>query len=398
MAVSTAVQHSAPATRSIVVLHLGFIVTGMVNTMLGPLLPILSGRWALSDAQSGYFFAAQFGASIVGVTLSSALVPRWGSRLTLIIGFLIMGSGTAALTLDSWGLAILGAFGSGMGFGLTIPTTNLLVSELKPEHRAAALNLVNFSWGIGAVTGPFLIAGLQRTSRVSLFMFIILGLCVFVALIVSTCNMEAHAEKQSGGSDPKAWRSKYVPVLAAVFFLYVGSEASVGGWIAALARRTVAASGTAWVLTPSFFWATLLIGRASAPAILRRIPELVLARIGVALATAGTTLFLLAGTIWVLGFGVALAGLGFASVYPIAISVLSHHFGKMAARIGGLLFSLAGLGGMVMPWVVGLTSTHFASLRTGLLVPLLGCVAMFGLYTLLAIWSADGPYAASKAV
>jgi fucose permease len=120
---------------------------------------------------------------------------------------------------------------------------------------------------------------------------------------------------------------------------------------------------------------------------LRIVRELVLARIGLTLAAIGVVGFLSAENMMILGLSVGLAGLGFSAVYPIAIAVLSQRFGAMAARIGGLLFSLAGLGGTVLPWAVGLVSTHFTSLRVGLLVPLFGCVAMFALYTLVAGWS-----------
>lgn len=367
-------------------LHAGFVLTGMVNTMLGPLLPLLSGRWHLTDARAGYLFAAQFGASILGVTASSVLVPRRGSRLTLVLGLLTMGVGTLGLASPLWAVGMLGALGSGLGFGLAIPTTNLLVSELNPDRSAAALNLVNFSWGLGAVSGPLVIGVLQRLHHPTLFMYGLFGLLAALAAFVSRSSVDvAKAEREQRAADPRAWRSKFVPVLAGIFFLYVGSEASVGGWIAAFARRAVASNG-AWVLTPSFFWATLLLGRALAPRALRMVRELVLARIGLTLAALGVAGFLLAENMVLLGLSVALAGLGFSAVYPIAIALLSQRFGAMAARIGGLLFSLAGLGGSVMPWVVGIVSTHYASLRVGLLVPLFGCVAMFGLYSMMAQW------------
>lgn len=383
-------NHSQPAASAMPVLHAAFVLTGMVNTMLGPLLPLLSSRWGLTDAQAGYLFAAQFGASILGVTASSFLVPKRGSRLTLVLGLVIMGLGTAALAGASWTLGMLGAFGSGLGFGLTIPTTNLLVSELNPTRRAAALNLVNFSWGVGAVSCPFVIAALDRVHRLPVFMFGMLGSLLVLAAVVSRSSADVtRAKVEREPPDPRAWRSKFVPVLAGIFFLYVGSEASVGGWIAAYARRAVASGGT-WVLTPSFFWAALLLGRAIAPRLLRIVPELVLARIGVLLAGIGVIGFLLAENMVLLGISVALAGLGFSAVYPIAIAVLSHKFGTMAARIGGLLFSLAGLGGSIMPWIVGVVSTHFASLRVALLVPLFGCAAMFVLYSVIAAWSDRG--------
>ncbi|MGC2793539.1 MAG: hypothetical protein WA899_16050, partial [Candidatus Sulfotelmatobacter sp.] len=56
-----------------------------------------------------------------------------------------------------------------------------------------------------------------------------------------------------------------------------------------------------------------------------------------------------------------------------------------------IMFALAGMGGAVMPWFVGLTSTRTGSLRAGLLVPLAGCLAMLGLIaTMLGPLFSDG--------
>jgi len=39
-----------------------------------------------------------------------------------------------------------------------------------------------------------------------------------------------------------------------------------------------------------------------------------------------------------------------------------------------------------MPWMVGVSSNHFGTLKAGLAVPLIGCAAMYALY--LGKWSA----------
>jgi fucose permease len=59
----------APAL--VALLHSGFILTGVANTMVGPLLPLLSSRWHLNDVQAGNLFVAQFLGSNLGVTVSS---------------------------------------------------------------------------------------------------------------------------------------------------------------------------------------------------------------------------------------------------------------------------------------------------------------------------------------
>jgi fucose permease len=131
-----------------------------------------------------------------------------------------------------------------------------------------------------------------------------------------------------------------------------------------------------WVLTPSFFWASLLIGRSVAPLFLGRIQENQLSRIGLIAALLGVSGCLAAHNAIALAIATCLAGLGLSSVFPIAIAALSHKFGNMASRIAGLMFNLAGLGGATLPWLVGLTSSHTGNLKFGLVVPFLGCAAM----------------------
>ena len=53
--------------------YIGFALTGIVTTMLGPLLPALKVRWGLTDAQAGYLFAAQFAASVVSTMMLPAI-------------------------------------------------------------------------------------------------------------------------------------------------------------------------------------------------------------------------------------------------------------------------------------------------------------------------------------
>jgi fucose permease len=117
--------------------------------------------------------------------------------------------------------------------------------------------------------------------------------------------------------------------------------------------------------------------------ILARAKESWLVITGLLLSAVGTTWLLLAATRSQVILGVVLAGFGLASVYPIFISWLSKWYGERARRLGGVMFSLAALGGATMPWMVGFISQHANSLRVGLLVPLAGCVAMIVLVAVL---------------
>jgi fucose permease len=41
-------------------LRSGFLLVGIVHTLLGPILPMLAARWRLDDAEAGSLFIAQF--------------------------------------------------------------------------------------------------------------------------------------------------------------------------------------------------------------------------------------------------------------------------------------------------------------------------------------------------
>jgi FHS family glucose/mannose:H+ symporter-like MFS transporter len=371
----------------IVLLHAGFVLTGVVNTILGPMLPLLSARWGLSDARAGYLFTAQFSGSMLGVMGSSFLMTRRGHRLSLMLGLGLMAVGSATLLATDWTFGILATLAFGIGLGFAIPTTNLLISELNPENRAAALSLVNFSWTVGAAACPFLVSALLRVHRSSHLLYGVAAMLILVAISltrVAIPNLGPASNRAIGGTPARLWRSRWVPILGALFFLYVGSEAGVGGWTATYAQRIAAGTTTMWVLMPSFFWAALLVGRATAPLVLRAVPESTLAEYGLGLSTLGVVALLAARNLPLVALGVSLAGLGLSSVFPIAIAMLSRKFGSGASKIAGVMFALAGAGGATLPWLIGYTSTTSGNLKYGLLVPLLASVVMLILNMLLA--------------
>ena len=167
--------------------------------------------------------------------------------------------------------------------------------------------------------------------------------------------------------------------LAGLFFLYVGSENSIAGWVASLTKRMHPDSGALWALAPLFFWGGILTGRALLPLVLYRWRERALLASGLILAAVAICLLSRARTFASIAICVSAAGLGFAGIYPILVAWLVKAYGQRSRRIGAIMFALAGMGGATMPWLVGLMSTATGSLRTGLLLPLAGCAAMFGL-------------------
>ena len=209
-----------------------------------------------------------------------------------------------------------------------------------------------------------------------LALLIMLGIPVAVPAWIGRQEQRVDAQIRSWSL---FWSQPGVLVLCALFFLYVGSENSIGGWLASYARDS-ASAGPLTIVTSSFFYFALLVGRLVAPLILRRTAEIWLARIGLAIAVVGTWGLVASHTIGHIVLTASLAGFGLSSVFPIAIAMLPRSFGRESTAVAPVLFNMANFGGATLPCLVGYTGGRFATLSTGLIVPLAAAVSMLALF------------------
>jgi len=175
--------------------QVAFLPTGMLTTLLWPMLPILSLRWHLSDAQAGNLFPTQFLAQLAGVLLSGVMVARLGFRPTFLSGLLLMAGGVGTLYLWSPWLGMVSVAVYGLGLGLIIPTDNLMIAEVSTGSRAAAVSLLNFFWGVGAVLCSLLVAWAEAHR---LLLVLLESVALFLVLLtVAAYNLPFPAARKS---------------------------------------------------------------------------------------------------------------------------------------------------------------------------------------------------------
>jgi fucose permease len=373
------------ATALTYVAYASFLPIGIATVLLGPMLPTLSARWSLNYSQAGGLISVQFVASTLAVALSGVLVARWGFRFAIKTGLAVMAVGVALLLAGpkAMGIACIAAYGAGLG--LAVPAANLVVAEVNPGRRSARLSVLNFCWSMGAVACPFLLAEAVKRQRVPLFLAVVGGFALLVAIAIAAMPssiVEPVARTDAAGKKAASidWKHGALPSLAALFFVYVGTETGFGLWVASYAKSLGILTTAMAVMTPSFFYASLTVGRWLAPLLLRTVDEVRLAQAGIAIACGGMAGLMLSGSLSGVVVSACVAGLGLSSVYPITISMLSREFGPAASRVGSVMFTMANLGGAFMPWLVGVSSTQLGTLKAGLAVPLLGGAVMYALY------------------
>lgn len=378
------------ASRIVVLSHVGFALIGVVNTMLGPILPYLFVRWRLNDSQGGLVLLAQPAAAMLASLAAGLLIKRFGFKTPLTIGFGLMAASAFGLGFGNLSVGVVCIAVSGLSLGLTVPATNLLISEANPRRRAAASNILNLIWGVGAATGPLLISAFVTAGGLTAALLFLAGWAAAMTLLVSRgANISPTAtDMRTSATGGRANFGVYVLLTFVLVFVNVGVESATGGWIAIYVQRLGdAPAGASWSLAPSAFWAGLLVARAAAPFVLRRVSETKTTLAGIIVAVCGLSIVLSSRDVALVFGGIFTTGLGLGPVFPTTFALFTQRCGAAAAQLSGVLFLLAGLGAAVFPWVVGLVSVRFDGLRAGLLVPLCGGILMIVLQ--LAIMSSS---------
>ena len=75
----------------------GFLLVGVVGTLLGPILPMLAAKWQVGDAEVSWLFVAQFSGGIIGSALSGRMIARVGLLRLLTYGYAATAAAVACL-------------------------------------------------------------------------------------------------------------------------------------------------------------------------------------------------------------------------------------------------------------------------------------------------------------
>jgi len=330
--------------------------------LLGCILPRLSAEWHLRDKDAGLLLLVQFATSASG-----ALLVRRNLWQTLTCGYALFGSGAMGIfLLQNRALPAFAVYGLGLGLAMT--SSNMLIARRNPNRKGAALAILNFSWSAGAVACPLLAAQFLRHARGSTA-FGMLGLCVLPFALLPFFADQRGLDAPAGlepslGALREIRAISYFALLA---FLYVGMESAVGNWMSTFATRAASWSFSGSSLAVSVFWAALLVGRLLTPAMLTILPERRLYRVSAAATIGGISLLLAAHSPQIVLAGSVLTGLALAPLFPLILSLFLAEMGE--SRNAGWVFATAGLGGAVLSWLTGTVSTDSGSLRIGMLVP-----------------------------
>ncbi len=350
--------------------YAAFFLDGLGTVLLGPMLPRLESLWRLGDSGGGALLASQF----LGMSLGTIFVMQDRRRAIAAgaacswagltaIGLLVLWSGHLPSRDVLIGLACAGFLLHGFGLGQVITTLNLRAGA-ESERRQSRLSFGNAMWSAGAICGPVVISVALAGQRLGSWL---LGLSMlFPAVWLWSVQGNVSDRKRLDVPTGAGTTALIMGVFAALMFLYGGAEACLSGWVTTFARR---AGGGALIspLSTSAFWFGVAGGRAIAAGLLRDWREreaLFLLVGGAAISSAG---LLFADSTGLISAWAVLTGTMLGPAFAVVVAGLLNQ--EASARQTGTVLAMCGLGGSVMPLLLGFVSQRAGSLREALALP-----------------------------
>jgi len=334
---------------------LAIFVYGMIASMLGTILPDLSSRFKLSPQQNGTIAFCQALGLILASVSVGPLIDNEGKKVGMILGLALI---TLALFLlprsNGFGSIAAYLFLLGIGGGIIVTTANALGSDVSPEHRGTALNLLNLFFGLGGLATPFISANLLSRNSVKLC-YLVASLTGATLLVNIATTMPQPTGAQSfvfsqigdliGRGD--LW------LLALFLFLYVASEVGVWNWLVQhLIAQGIPESNALNVLSLGFALG-LLVGRVGVSRVLISVSALNVTLAASILMLITTYLMLQTKdpkVAWILVF---LAGVSMAPVFPTTLAIVGDAFPKMTGTAFGMVITAGWIGLAVSSRIIG---------------------------------------------
>lgn len=329
-----------------------FIALGLAQGVLGVAWPTMRVDFGRPLPDLGTLLAISVGGYFLAGLAAGPLTRRNGTG-NLLVGTMTLG--TLSLILyalaGAWPVLLLASAGLGFSGGLLDSVVNAYVAL---HHGTRTMNLLHAFFGIGATTGPLLVAtSLARGLSWRAAYVVLAG--VEVLLVVTVVAVRRRwPEGPSAGSEGEHFGvgGPLVLGLLALFFLHVGLEVTAGQWSYSLLTESRDVGEFAAGLWVASYWGGLTGGRLLLGVIGNRVGPRRTMNLSM-LGTAAGAAILWWDLVGLGMVGLPIIGFSLAGMFPTLVTLTPSWVGAdKAPGVIGYQIAAASAGSAALPWLV----------------------------------------------
>ena len=358
-----------------------FLASGLSISTWASRVPAIKEAVGVDRGQLGLMLLVGGIASIIGLSVSSVVLARFGARIGMLGAMLIFGVGVAIIgvgadVFHSAGIVVVGLVLWGFGNGAVDVMMNVEGAAIEKQTGKTILPLFHafFSFGtvIGAGIGILAISwGYNALAHLT-----IMAVAIFVIAFVSIAYVprrEVAMDPEAGLSKPawrdrmslalSAWKEPRTYTLGVIMLGMAFAEGGANDWLALGVVEGHGASPAVGAAALAVFSISMTVVRMFGGPLVDRFGRVATLIVLAGTAAGGLLLFILAPSIPLMFAGAALWGAGVSLGFPLGMSAAADDPVHAAARVSaaatiGYVAFLAG------PPLLGLISEHIGLLNT----------------------------------
>jgi len=340
----------------------GIFLFGVSMVVLGSILPVLKGKFSLSDIEAGGLFSILPFGILVGSVTFGPITDKYGYRWVLTIASLFLSVGFLGIAhTQSISLLRICVFLFGMGGGVINGATSALVSDLSSAtEKIANLNWLGVFFGVGAFCMPLLLSVIDVKYYTSVIDVVsAVSLLVAIAFAVISYPEIEHKEKISIKLLPDFIGNKLFMGICFYLFFQSAFEALINNWSVSYFVKQLHTEQNIALIALSFSVLGMVAMRILSGSILKKISHSVMIYSSLVLLTSGLILLLFSFSIYFLMLGLFLIGAGLAPGFPVMLGIVGGIYKEVSGTAFSFALFIALIGNMIINYFTGVLSQKY---------------------------------------
>ncbi|MBF0817584.1 MFS transporter [Microbacterium paludicola] len=357
-----------------------FLTSGLSIATWASRVPAIKDALGIDNTQVGALLMAAGVASILGLSLSSPVLARFGARRGMLVMMLTFAAGTALVgvgtdVVGSYPVVLAGLVLFGFGNGCLDVMMNVEATAIEQLGGKTILPLFHAFFSFGTVIGAGVGAGAVGLGLNVFAHTAAIGVLIVVIAIAAIANVPMRASvdpdpaehgagwRQRLALSLSAWREPRTYALGVVMLGMAFAEGAANDWLALGIVEGHGGTEALGAVGLTVFSVAMTAVRAFGGPLVDRFGRVAMLRVLALSAAAGLTLFILAPNLPLVLVGAALWGVGASLGFPLGMSAAADDPAKAAARVSaaatiGYVAFLAG------PPILGVISDRIGLLNT----------------------------------
>ncbi|MDZ8160670.1 MFS transporter [Microbacterium aquimaris] len=364
-----------------------FLASGLSIATWASRVPDIKSTLAIENSQIGLLLLGMGVASIIGLSLASVVIARFGTRRGMLGAMLVFAVGVALIGFgtDVWAsfpVVVLGLALFGFGNGAVDVMMNVEGAAIETHSGKTILPLFHAFFSFGTVIG----AGLGALAAALDVDVAVHALVIAAVIVVIAATAFLNVPTREAAGDPvgeakprwrerlavslSAWREPRTYALGVIMLGMSFAEGGANDWLALGVSEEHGGGAPLGAAALAVFSVAMTVVRVFGGPLVDRFGRVATLRVLSATAAVGILLFILAPNLPLVFVGAALWGVGASLGFPLGMSAAADDPAKAAARV-----SAAATIGYVA-FLAGPPALGFISDRIGLLNTLYILVAL----------------------